>query len=111
MVRYRVKVSGRVQGVWFRESCRREAVAAGVTGWVRNNPDGTVEALLQGEPAAVDRLRRWMRRGPPRAVVTHVDEHPEPEPTAPTGTGAGDEASDTSGAAGAAPPTFTVRRR
>jgi acylphosphatase len=98
MVRYRVKASGRVQGVWFRESCRREAEAAGVTGWVRNNPDGSVEAVFQGEPAAVARMRRWMRSGPPRAVVTHVDEHPEPpepEPAPP----------------GAPPPGFAVVRR
>lgn len=77
-MRYRVRVSGRVQGVWFRESCRRTAVAAGVRGWVRNNADGTVEAALEGEPDAVDQVRRWMRSGPSRAVVTAVEEHPEP---------------------------------
>ena len=72
-MRYRVLVSGRVQGVWYRESCRREATAAGVAGWVRNNPDGTVEAVLEGEPGAVDRVVSWMRTGPRHAVVTAVD--------------------------------------
>jgi acylphosphatase len=78
VVRCRVVVSGRVQGVWYRESCRREATAAGVSGWVRNNYDGTVEAALEGEPAAVDRVVAWMRVGPPSAVVTGVDVRPEP---------------------------------
>lgn len=72
MVRYRVTVTGRVQGVWFRESCRREAAAAGVAGWVRNAEDGSVEAVLEGEPDAVERVLAWMRVGPPHAVVTHV---------------------------------------
>ncbi|HEX7096353.1 MAG TPA: acylphosphatase [Acidimicrobiales bacterium] len=77
MVCYRVVVSGRVQGVWYRESCRRQAVAAGVTGWVRNNPDGTVEALLEGEPDAVERVIDWMRVGPPHARVTGIEVTPE----------------------------------
>jgi acylphosphatase len=72
-VRYRVTVAGRVQGVWYRQSCRREAVGLGVDGWVRNNGDGTVEAVLEGEPAAVGRLVDWMRVGPPSARVTDVD--------------------------------------
>ncbi len=73
MVRYRVVVTGRVQGVWYRESCRREATAAGVAGWVRNGSDGTVEAVLEGEQAAVDRVVAWMRTGPRHAVVTGLD--------------------------------------
>jgi acylphosphatase len=84
VVRYRITVSGRVQGVWYRETCRREADAAGVTGWIRNNRDGTVEAVLEGEAAAVDRLLAWMRAGPPRAVVTGVEvraEEPQDERT------------------------------
>ena len=72
MVRLKVIVSGRVQGVWFRESCRREATAAGVSGWVANRADGTVHAVVEGEPAAVDRVLAWMRHGPPRAEVTGV---------------------------------------
>jgi acylphosphatase len=74
----RVTVYGRVQGVWYRESCRREAVSAGVAGWVRNNADGTVEALLEGEAPAVERVLAWMRRGPPGAVVTDSTVTPGP---------------------------------
>jgi acylphosphatase len=77
-VRYHVKVSGRVQGVWYRESCRREATAAGVSGWVRNAEDGDVEAVLEGEPGPVDRVLRWMWVGPPLALVTNVDATDEP---------------------------------
>ena len=73
MVRYRVVVGGRVQGVWFRESCRREAVARDVAGWVRNRMDGTVEAVFEGPEAAVAELVAWCRMGPPRADVTGVD--------------------------------------
>jgi acylphosphatase len=73
MVRYRVKVSGSVQGVWYRQSCRREASVQGVAGWVRNNADGSVEAVLEGEPEAVERVLAWMTIGPPHATVTTVD--------------------------------------
>jgi acylphosphatase len=72
-VRVRVVVSGRVQGVWYRESCRREAETAGVAGWVRNTWDGKVEAALEGTTDAVDRVLAWMRIGPPRAHVTAVE--------------------------------------
>jgi len=72
VVRCRVVVTGRVQGVFYRQSCRREAVNAGVGGWVRNTPEGTVEAVLEGEDAAVGRVVAWMRIGPPHAVVTDV---------------------------------------
>lgn len=73
VVRYRVTVAGRVQGVWYRDSCRREAQALGLAGWVRNLPDGTVEAAVEGPGPAVDKLVAWLRQGPPRAVVTGVD--------------------------------------
>ena len=69
----RVLVTGIVQGVFFRDSCRRQARAAGVSGWVRNRADGRVEALFEGPPAAVDRMVAWCRQGPPRASVEHVD--------------------------------------
>ncbi|HEY3700717.1 MAG TPA: acylphosphatase [Acidimicrobiales bacterium] len=72
-VRRRVLVSGRVQGVFFRDDCRREAVGAGVDGWVRNRPDGRVEAVFEGEPDAVERLVSWCRRGPPSAGVTAIE--------------------------------------
>jgi acylphosphatase len=72
-VRRRVVVSGVVQGVFFRDTCRREADAAKVAGWVRNLPDGRVEAVFEGAPEAVDRMIRWCRRGPSPAVVEHMD--------------------------------------
>jgi len=65
----RVVVSGRVQGVWFRGSTQRVAADAGVRGWVRNLPDRRVEAVLQGERAAVESVIDFMRNGPPGAVV------------------------------------------
>ncbi|MFD2797521.1 acylphosphatase [Promicromonospora vindobonensis] len=68
-----VVVSGRVQGVSFRYLLEQEAVAAGVAGWVRNTPDGTVEAVLEGAPPAVDDVLAWMRHGPRDAVVGSVD--------------------------------------
>ena len=73
VVRVRVVVSGRVQGVFFRDSCREQARALGVGGWVRNRADGTVEGELEGPGAAVDRLVAWCRAGPPRARVDAVD--------------------------------------
>jgi acylphosphatase len=75
-----VIVSGRVQGVYFRDSCRRMAQQHAVNGWVRNLPDGRVEALFEGEPAAVQRLVDWVREGPRLAVVTGIavqSEEPE----------------------------------
>jgi acylphosphatase len=68
-----VYVSGRVQGVWFRESCREEAQFAGVDGWVRNLGDGRVEVVLEGPRAAVERVLAWCRRGPRRARIDHVE--------------------------------------
>jgi len=61
-----------VQGVFFRDSCRKLAAAAGVTGWVRNRPDGRVEAWFEGDRAAVERMVAWCRQGPPHARVTAV---------------------------------------
>jgi acylphosphatase len=76
-VRRRVLVSGRVQGVWFRESCRTAALDAGVTGSVRNLVDGRVEAVFEGPAAAVERMIEWCRHGPSRARVDHVEVHEE----------------------------------
>ena len=69
VVRVRALVSGRVQGVWYRESCRREAERLGVAGSVRNRPDGRVEIEAEGRQTAVEALLVWARHGPPRAVV------------------------------------------
>jgi acylphosphatase len=66
-------VSGHVQGVWFRESCRREAEVRGVAGWVANRADGTVEAVFEGREPDVAEVVAWCRIGPPRADVTAVD--------------------------------------
>ena len=76
--RRRVWVSGRVQNVWFRDSCAREAEARGVTGWVRNLADGRVEAVFEGPPEALDALVAWCHRGPPRARVRRVEVREEP---------------------------------
>ena len=73
----RVVVRGRVQGVFFRDSCRDEAQSAGVDGWVRNTAEGTVEAWFEGPPAAVDRVVEWCRSGPRRADVDGVEVHEE----------------------------------
>lgn len=73
-------MSGRVQGVYFRDTVRRAALAAGVSGWVRNNPDGTVEAVLEGDEDAVERVVAVCRTGPPGARVDDVlvrSEHPQ----------------------------------
>jgi acylphosphatase len=72
-VRKRLVVRGHVQGVFFRETTRREAKRRGVAGWVRNLPDGTVEAVLEGEPGAVERVADLCRSGPPGARVVRVD--------------------------------------
>jgi acylphosphatase len=80
VIRRRVTVSGRVQGVFFRETARRRAESARLSGWVRNNPDGSVEAVFEGEPKAVERLVDWCREGPRGARVEWVDvasEEPE----------------------------------
>ena len=70
--RARVVVRGRVQGVWYRGSMQEEAERLGVGGWVRNRPDGTVEAEIEGERADVDALIAWARHGPPGARVADV---------------------------------------
>lgn len=78
MTRRRVIVRGRVQGVWFREATRRLADRHGVAGWVRNRPDGAVEAVFEGPSDAVERLVDFARLGPPDARVDHVEVELEP---------------------------------
>ena len=80
MIRRRVVIRGFVQGVYFRDSIRRRAAAENVSGWVRNNWDGTVEAVFEGEPEAVANLVAFCHDGPRGARVDHVevtDEDPE----------------------------------
>jgi acylphosphatase len=71
-VRVHLVVSGRVQGVWFRGAMQDEAERLGVSGWVRNRRDGSVEAEIEGEPAAVEALVTWARHGPPGARVADL---------------------------------------
>ena len=68
-----LRLSGRVQGVFFRESMCREAAKLGVSGWVRNRRDGSLEAMLQGEAAQVETLVTWAKRGPPAAQVESME--------------------------------------
>jgi acylphosphatase len=66
-------VSGRVQGVIFRQRTKEQADLFGVTGWVRNRSDGRVEGMAQGSDPALASLREWLKRGPPRAKVVDLD--------------------------------------
>ena len=80
MIRRRVIVHGRVQGVFFRDSVRRIAEREGVAGWARNAADGTVEVVLEGDPDAVERIVDFCRLGPTHASVERVnvfEEEPE----------------------------------
>jgi acylphosphatase len=77
-IRRHLLIDGLVQGVWFRESCRRQASLCGVAGWVRNRADGRVEAVLEGDPEGVNAMEVWCHRGPPRAHVTSVEVVDEP---------------------------------
>ena len=80
-VRVHITISGHVQGVFFRDKTQRQAIARGVTGWVRNLPDGRVEAVFEGDEKAVQQVVFWCHQGPPNAYVTGVESHAE----APTG--------------------------
>lgn len=73
MIRRRVVVHGWVQGVFFRDTVRRRAEGAGLAGWVRNNWDGTVEAVFEGERTAVERLIAFCHEGPRGASVDRVE--------------------------------------
>ncbi len=78
VVRRRIVVRGRVQGVFFRDSAQREAEQRELTGWVRNRDDGAVEAEVQGETEAVDAFVSWARQGPSSADVDSADVDDEP---------------------------------
>jgi len=76
--RIRVRAHGRVQGVFFRDSVRREAERRSVSGWARNCADGTAEAVFEGEPGAVAAMVEFVRRGPGHSSVDRVEEFREP---------------------------------
>lgn len=78
MKRVRVIVSGRVQGVSFRARTKKMADSLGLKGWVRNRPDGSVEALFEGSPADVDAAVDWCRKGPSYSIVEHLAHKEEP---------------------------------
>lgn len=80
---YRFTVSGRVQGVFFRQSTCDKARALGLDGWVRNCDDGSVEGVAAGKVEALRALREWLHRGPPAAHVETVDWVPETQVPAP----------------------------
>jgi acylphosphatase len=82
--RVHLVISGRVQGVYFRESARQVAERLRIGGWVRNVPGGRVEAVFEGPAASVAQAAAWCRSGPPGAVVQHVESRPE-EPTGESG--------------------------
>jgi acylphosphatase len=79
-VQRRVVVRGEVQGVFFRDSTQREASTRGVAGWVRNRDDGSVEAVFEGSPDAVDAMVEWCRSGPSSADVRDMEASLEREP-------------------------------
>lgn len=71
-MRARATIQGFVQGVFYRVSCAERARELGLTGWVRNTRDGAVEAVFEGDRAAVEEILRWCRIGPPGARVTNI---------------------------------------
>jgi acylphosphatase len=77
-LRVRLIIGGRVQGVWFRDSTRRQANLLNVYGWVKNRPDGAVEVLAEGPEKAVKKLVAWCYAGPSAARVERVEENEEP---------------------------------
>jgi len=80
MVRAHVYISGKVQGVGYRLSTQSEAVKLGIKGWVRNVPNGSVEAIFEGGPTAIEQMIQWCHQGPPAAVVRDVQvEYETPE--------------------------------
>jgi acylphosphatase len=78
MKRIHIFISGLVQGVAFRHHTLKTARSLGISGWVRNLEDGRVEALIEGDDAAVDAMQTWLRTGPPSARVTHLETTQEP---------------------------------
>ena len=86
MIRRRLLVSGRVQGVFYRDSCKATAESAGVAGSARNLPDGRVEVILEGDPDAIDEVIGWCRKGTPQSKVESIEVSDE-DPAGATGFG------------------------
>ncbi len=84
LVRLRIRVHGKVQGVFFRARAQDEARSLGVTGFARNEPDGTVTVECEGPPDAIERMRAWSETGPPQARVQRIETAPL-EPSGDTG--------------------------
>lgn len=78
MKRMHVFISGMVQGVFFRANTQKAALSFNLTGWVRNLPDGRVEAVFEGKEGNVDAMLQWCKKGPPFARVTDIEAIPEP---------------------------------
>lgn len=78
---YRLKISGKVQGVWFSKSTQVQAQALGLTGWLQNEPNGSVTCVTEGPEAGLEALVTWCRQGPPHAKVSEINT----ESIAPTG--------------------------
>ncbi len=72
-VRAHIFVEGRVQGIFFRENTRQKAMELGITGWVKNLPDGRVEAVFEGEKENVEKMLAWAKKGPPLAKVENTE--------------------------------------
>ena len=77
VTRVRVRARGRVQGVFFRAEAQSRADSFGLTGWIRNNPDGSVEAVFEGDQQRVESIVEWCRRGPSGARVDGLEVEPE----------------------------------
>lgn len=78
VIRAHLYIFGRVQRVLYRYNTRREALNLGLTGWVRNLPDGRVEVIAEGEEDQVEKLIQWCREGPPHAIVRGIEVEREP---------------------------------
>ena len=76
-IRSHLIIEGRVQGVWFRDSTRKEAERLNITGWVKNRSDGAVEVVAEGSKEDVEKLRQWCNNGPPAAIVNNIREFKE----------------------------------
>ena len=85
MTKIRLQIHGKVQGVFYRQSALEVAKILGLSGWIKNNPDGTVEAEAVGSPEATDKFKEWCQKGPARAVIDRVETIAQEEMAVPQG--------------------------